>query len=127
MQAPGSYPPKDDVGDSNSPKNGWTIVRTVRDRNNNGVLLNKESGERDPVLESDLNAADIEVEGDMILGDLEPELTVSDARMPIAPLQPQPRYNTGADSIRSDVDGIVTGGYCFFWYPHRFVDSSARS
>jgi len=109
--SPGSYPPKEVVGGSNSPKNGWTIVRTVRDQNSNGILLNKESGEKDPVLEPELNAGDVELEGDMILGDLEPEMTLSEVRMPIVHLQPQPKYNAGADSIRRDADAIVTGGY----------------
>jgi hypothetical protein len=109
---PGSYPPKGEVGDPNSPKNGWTIVRTVRDRNNNEILLNKESGVRDPVLEPDLNTGDIEVEGDMILGDLEPEMT-SDAQMPVLPVHSQAAYSFGADSIRTDIDEIVAGGFCF--------------
>jgi hypothetical protein len=120
---PGSYPPKEgEVGDSNSPKNGWTMVRTVRDRNNNEVLLNEEPAGRDPVLEPDLGAGDVEVEGDMILGDLEPEMTVSDARTPMVSFQPQPKYNTGADSIRRDVDAVVAGGYAFSWYSLAFVD-----
>ena len=110
---PGSYPPQREVGDPNSPKNGWTIVRTVRDRNNDDVPPNIEPGEKIPALEPDLIAGDIEVEGDMILGDLEPEMAVSDAQMPIVSLQPQLKYNTGADSIRSDIDDIVGGSSSF--------------
>lgn len=116
---PGSYPPKGEPGVSKSPKNGWTIVRTVPDRNN----LSNGSGERDPVSKPDLHVGDLEVEGDMILGDLEPEMTVS---VPIMPIQPQPTCNTGVASIRNDVDEIVTGGYDFPCNPRGIVDGSAR-
>lgn len=114
---PGSYPPKGEPGGSNSPKNGWTIVRTVPDQNN------LRPSEKDPVLEPDLHAGDLEVEGDMILGDLEPEMTVS---VPVVPIQPQPTYNIGAASIRSDVHEIATGGYGFPCNPRGIVDDSAR-
>ena len=59
----------------------------------------------------------------MILGDLEPEMTVS---VPVVSIQPQPTYNIGAESIRNDADEIVTGGYGFPFFPRGIVDGSAR-
>ena len=107
---PGSYPPRAEVADSNSPKNGWTIVRTARSRATSDSQPVQGSGGKELAGEPDVNAGDIDVEGDMILGDLEAELTVDARVTTVQPASPS-RFDACASSIRSDADDIVTGGY----------------
>lgn len=87
---PGSYPSKDQ--DVVAPKNGWTIVRKYR---NDSV---DEKRERE-------GGGDMDVEGDMILGDLEQE-----GGEPAAITKP--KQNQGC--IRNDVDEIIHGTFSVF-------------
>jgi len=97
---PSSYPPRTDQ--SQPPKNGWTIVRTSRPRrssNDTGSSNQDDSSEHVP--ESD---ADADVEGDMILGDLESEPSGDVAS---SVLSQKSKQDQG--SIREDAEEIVNG------------------
>lgn len=91
---PSSYPPRNSTDTSQPPKNGWTIVRTGygrRSSNDTGSSIQDDSF--DPVPDTETDA---DVEGDMILGDLDAEPTPD----------PSPS-NSG--SIRDDAEKIVNG------------------
>lgn len=101
---PSSYPPRGEAITSNSPKNGWTIVRTSRGEGSD-FPLKQESGGRGPVIEPEI----VDVEGDMILGDLEPEVLSTDVRVPAAPVMKSSGFNPCVNAIRDDVEDIVAG------------------
>jgi hypothetical protein len=84
---PSSYPPK--TYDSQSTKNGWTIVRKS----------NRSSVDESAVKKL-TESADVDVECDMVLGDSVPDVTghVTDAKL-----------RQGHGSIRDDVDEILNG------------------
>lgn len=82
-------------------------MRTARSRATSDSQPSQGSG-KGLAGEPDVNAGDIDVEGDMILGDLEAEITV-DARVTTVPSASPSRFDACASSIRSDADDIVTG------------------
>ncbi|KAF5380609.1 hypothetical protein D9615_004631 [Tricholomella constricta] len=94
---PSSYPPREET--TLEPKSGWTLV--------------KKSNERRRVLAGDApeqgsaeGQGDADVEGDMILGDLESEVVALDQTPPPAlPLHIKAKHGQGI--IRNDVDEIV--------------------
>jgi len=85
-------------------------VRTARSRDTSDSQPDQGSGGKELAGEPDVNAGDIDLEGDMILGDLEAEITV-DAQVTTVPSTSPPRFDACASSIRSDAEDIVTGGY----------------
>lgn len=115
---PSSYPPRrnSDTEDTQLPQrppqqNGWTIVRKSHDRRNTGGSLDEGtgmSGEEDRTP----GEADADVEGDMILGDLDSEPEPLGQATSIN-MKPKPDHG----SIRDDVDDIVKGIYrpCLFF------------
>ena len=100
---PSSYPPKPELTVPQAPKNGWTIVRTSHD-NESKINQSIDTG-----FEQDGDSRDIDVEGDMILGDLEAEMSATDTETSIASLasNSKPRHNERA--IRQDISDIVNG------------------
>jgi hypothetical protein len=97
LGAPGSFPSK--AQDMQVPQNGWTIVRKSR---------SDSIGER---REQD-GIGDVDVEGDMIIGDLE-----QDGGDPVA--NTKLKQNQGC--LRDDVDEIINGtfrvSHAVFTYP----------
>ncbi|KAF4621322.1 hypothetical protein D9613_000483 [Agrocybe pediades] len=107
LQAPSSYPPKDSIPQE-APKNGWTIVRTSHSRNTSQSKL--ESGSIQKGVDLDRYArenGDTDVEGDMILGDLEPEASDLVVDAPNAPPTHTSKAKHNVASIRTDADDIV--------------------
>lgn len=95
IDAPSSYPPR---GEDMQPpaKQGWTIVRTAGQR---ASLDRHDSGG----LRSEAHA-DPEVEGDLILGDMDSE------DMPIEqPAGAHTKAKHGQGTVREDIDEIVKG------------------
>jgi len=89
--SPSSYPTKQEIP---PPKNGWTIVRKSSDQR-----TSVDGRETD---RADEGGAYDDVEGDMVVGDLEPEL-VPPATIP----HTKPRQDQG--SVRDDAQEIVDG------------------
>lgn len=89
VQAPGSYPPKGE----HPGKNGWTIVRKSTDRRS---LESRDSVPHGP------GAGYDEVDADLVIGDLEPEV---DDRSGLQ--SAKPRYDQGV--LRDDAEEIVNG------------------
>jgi hypothetical protein len=85
---PSSYPPKRQ--DTPPTKNGWTIVR----KSTRGSVDERSNKKKDD------DTADIDVEGDMVLGDLELDGTEQTAHS-------KPKQDHGF--IRNDVDEIING------------------
>lgn len=100
---PGSYPPKSEEV-LQAPKNGWTIVRKSPDDRRSDSLPRGDSVK--PKTEEE-GAGDIDVEGDMILGDLEPELAPEDVNSSLALAHVKLKQNQG--SIREDIQDVVNG------------------
>jgi TBC1 domain family member 2 len=111
--SPNSYSPKGDVGQT--PKNGWTIVRRSREN-----LRNIEGkGEQD--FRDNTAHVDIDVEGDMVVGELDPEVIDN-------PVSQKARQDQGL--IRDDVDDILHGTFSvpqmYSPSPHATCRSFAR-
>jgi len=109
--SPGSYPPKGEPASSSpdAPKNGWTMIRTSPSKGGSDKKLESLSSQRDHDLDAEGESGDIDVEGDMILGDLEPEGHTNEAQASVSvpPSHHKAKQNEG--SIRHDIDDIVTG------------------
>jgi len=102
---PSSYPPRTEVRDSaQAPKNGWTIVRKSHDRRRSQSI----EGLEQPKQDSDHGQGDVDVEGDMILGDLDSEAP-PDETLPTSALPPHLKPKKDLGSIKNDVDEIVNG------------------
>lgn len=103
---PSSYPPNTDPIPSQTPKNGWTIVR--KGPNTLGDQKHTDGGtER----EKDDLAGDVDVEGDMILGDLETESNAPGVASSESSLPSQLKGKENRRHIREDVDNIVNGSF----------------
>jgi hypothetical protein len=100
---PSSYPPKPELMAPQAAKNGWTIVRTSH---NNESKINQRT---DTAFEQDGDPRDIDVEGDMILGDLEAEMSATDMDVSIAPLASNSKPKHSERAIRQDISDIVNG------------------
>ncbi|KAF8070679.1 rab-GTPase-TBC domain-containing protein [Lyophyllum atratum] len=99
---PSSYPPREDT--MLEPKSGWTIVKKSNDRKRAKTGGTPEQG--DDSLDPVEGQGDADVEGDMILGDLESEAVALD--QPIPPALPSHlKAKHGQGVIRDDVDEIV--------------------
>jgi hypothetical protein len=100
-----------------APKTGWTIVRTSHNQRERKINPRADTGfEQD----GDLRDVDVEVEGDMILGDLESETSATDMDVSIISLTPPSKPKTNAGAIRQDIDNIVNGIFhlpCINSYP----------
>ncbi|KAG6831833.1 hypothetical protein H0H87_003752 [Tephrocybe sp. NHM501043] len=83
------------------PKSGWTIVKTSSSRR----LDDGNSHPTDDSFEQVEGQGDADVEGDMILGDLEADISQDQSPPPTSPTHLKPRHGQG--SIREDVDDIV--------------------
>jgi hypothetical protein len=88
-----SYPPKSHH--KQPPKNGWTIVRKSH-QDRRSIDQREDEEEKDDGI-----SGDVDVEGDMIVGELDPDI----AEQPRP--STKPRQEQG--SIRDDVDQIVNG------------------
>ncbi|KAF8813853.1 RabGAP/TBC, partial [Phlegmacium glaucopus] len=99
---PGSYPPKPDLTAPETPKNGWTIVRTSHSKKGSESKINVKTGTG---FEQDGDSKDVDVEGDMILGDLETETNTTD--MSASTASHASHSMNGEGSIRQDIDDIV--------------------
>ena len=114
LQAPSSYPPKQELGSGEPPKNGWTIVRTSN--SGQGSQNKRDEGMAQKSAEFEGDSGDMDVEGDMILGDLEPE---TNSTKPSAVGSPRnSKSNPAATTFRPDVDDIVNGNYIPITYFH---------
>ena len=105
---PSSYPPKPELTASQGPKNGWTIVRTSSHNKGSEDRINSRT---DTGFDQDGDSRDVDVEGDMILGDLEPELNAADMDASISSLASHPKSRNNEGTIRQDIDDIVNGIY----------------
>ncbi|KAF8829037.1 hypothetical protein HHX47_DHR3000561 [Lentinula edodes] len=99
---PSSYPPRN-TDTPQPPKNGWTIVRTVPGRRSStDTRSSNQDDSFDHVPSTD---GDADVEGDMILGDLDPEPAAGE------PSQTAPE-NSKSTSVRTDAETIVNDPLC---------------
>lgn len=109
LQAPSSYPPKTESSlPAETPKNGWTIVRTSQKESD------FQSNQRSQKKETDFDrrsteSGDVDVEGDMILGDLEPEANATDTNDTQVPIPSFSKARQDLGAVRHDVDEIVAG------------------
>jgi len=92
--SPSSYPPR--AEQAQPPKSGWTIVRKSSE-------TQKSAEEREGDKEDD-GSGDADDEGEMVVGELEPDIA-----MEPAPPTIKPTLELGI--IRDDVDEIVNGPY----------------
>lgn len=108
---PSSYPPRPEYGTGDTQagtppqKNGWTIVRTAHDHNDNRHSQDNTKPKASGVSDHDEHDPDIEVEGDIILGDLETEQLADQAGPP--PIHTKLKQYQG--SIKDGIDAIVNG------------------
>ncbi|KAI0051861.1 RabGAP/TBC [Auriscalpium vulgare] len=84
--SPSSYPPRNES--LHTPKNGWTLVQKA------GKGRAGDGDAREPG-----SARDADVEGDIVLGDLDPEFV----DMPVVDSRPR----RGAEAVRQDAEEIV--------------------
>jgi hypothetical protein len=111
VHAPSSYPPRgEDSTSPEAPKNGWTIVRTSHSRQGS----ENRPGDKNERQDSQFDryggeSADADVEGDMILGDLETETGTTDGNGSGGAPVPHFKAKHNIGSVRNDVDDIVTG------------------
>ena len=103
---PSSYPPKPELMAPQAPKNGWTIVRTSHNKKDSESKVNKRT---DTGFEQEGDSRDIDVEGDMILGDLEVEMGATDTDASIASLASNSKPRHDEKAIRQDIADIVNG------------------
>ncbi|KAF9050112.1 rab-GTPase-TBC domain-containing protein [Panaeolus papilionaceus] len=103
---PSSYPPKHELAGPDAPKNGWTIVRTSHSRQGSQTDLDNVNDSKDSDFDR-VEAADDDLEGDMILGDLEPETTATDTSASIISMSSVSKSISNVSSLRSDADEIV--------------------
>ncbi|KAJ7268696.1 rab-GTPase-TBC domain-containing protein [Mycena haematopus] len=101
---PSSYPPRD-----LPPQNGWTIVKT------------KPASSPPPEDTPGEPPVDVDVEGDMILGDLEP-----DQMEPMHIIPPTPKGGSGQGIVREDVNDIVDDPLVAVRHRPRRIDPSPR-
>ena len=106
---PSSYPPKPDLVAPQPPKSGWTIVRTSHNKKDSEGNINQRT---DTGFEQDGDSRDVDVEGDMILGDLEAEMSAADTGASRTSLtsNSKPSHNNER-AIRQDISDIVNGIY----------------
>jgi len=98
--SPSSYPPRPEQASpprtqQSEGRTGWTIVRTEQELRKSQENLEHEKAPADPETKEKDNG-DVDVEGDMIVGELESDL---------APARPR----SGKETIRPDVDELVKG------------------
>ncbi|KAF9529240.1 rab-GTPase-TBC domain-containing protein [Crepidotus variabilis] len=105
---PGSYPPRGETLVADPSKNGWTIVRTSNSRRNSDTRHGQDPIREEPRLDPDVSTGDIDVEGDMILGDLEPDVAIVESRQRGASVTSKHKSTQSTSKIRLDVDAIVT-------------------
>jgi hypothetical protein len=106
--SPSSYPPRLEQVSPPPPqqserKAGWTIVRTEQELRKSQEKAEEERAQADSEAKQKAEGGDIDVEGDMIVGDLEQDQ---------APSRPR----RGKETIRPDVDEIVKGGWTIVQY-----------
>ncbi|KAG5638452.1 GTPase-activating protein [Sphagnurus paluster] len=102
---PSSYSPREDT--ILEPKSGWTIVKKAKER---GIMEDGTPEQGKESLDQVEGRGDADVEGDMILGDLESEVVALDQTPPPA-LPPHLKAKHGHGVIRNDVDEIVHGTF----------------
>ena len=105
---PGSYPtPKviEEAAPCSKVQNGWTIVRTQGDRNR--------SCNREIAPSRVDHGTDVDVEGDMILGELETDFDNSEHPGLNSAIHITTRSKRLAASVREDAEEIVNGNYTF--------------
>lgn len=107
---PSSYPPRET--DPQAPQNGWTIVRKKQKGAQGSV---EELGSVNPARASESDQegpGDVDLEGDMVVGDLEEaessSSTAPDQASSSIPGRSKPKTDYQG-SIRDDVDEIVNG------------------
>jgi len=105
---PSSYPPKPELTATETPKNGWTIVRTSHSKKGSESKINLKT---DTGFEQDGASRDVDVEGDMILGDLEAEMNATDMNASTASYASHSKAKNSEGAIRQDIDDIVNGIY----------------
>lgn len=123
LAVPGSYPPRPELVDPPAPKNGWTIVRTSPNHHTGDDLDEQTSTGGPESTDVDGDSADIDVEGDMILGDLDPDTNPADTAHPqaspssastsasggIPPSSSYAKNRKPTNTVRPDADAIVNG------------------
>ncbi|KAF9459810.1 rab-GTPase-TBC domain-containing protein [Collybia nuda] len=103
---PSSYPPRNEA--TSEPKSGWTIVRKSQDLKRIEGVGTKLEAVSDVILVSESKEdADVDVEGDMIIGDLESEAPTDVPVHQNTPPHVKAKQNQGF--IREDVHDIVHG------------------
>lgn len=100
---PSSYPPREET--TLEPKSGWTLVKKSQDRGRTREFNQPEAAD-DVGLDLE-GKEDADVEGDMIIGDLESEAPVDQHSPQTLPPHVKAKQNQGL--IREDVDDIVHG------------------
>lgn len=119
LQAPGSYP-KQELASVEPPKNGWTIVRTSHSRQGSQNRLDVGSEHNDPEFGGE--SGDVDVEGDMILGDLEPDTHATNTNTSGGSSTSNSKPKANMASFRPDIDDIVNGMYaCSPFFPRSSI------
>lgn len=94
---PGSYNQKSEV---QPPKNGWTMVnRQSAERRNSEAHHDRESIREE--------SADVEVESDMVVGEMDPDVPDHSVTAPVT----SGKVKADKSSIRRDIDNIMNGNY----------------
>ncbi|KAL0068758.1 GTPase-activating protein [Marasmius tenuissimus] len=100
---PGSYPPRPQLSNLNpSQQSGWTIVRTPSSNAAEGSSSQDDTGSNPP---QDTPERDADLDGDMILGELDPETSRDPALSMAPPSSAKLRQSEG--TLRENLDEIV--------------------
>lgn len=100
---PGSYPTPKTIEEAASRQNGWTIVRTSSDHKQSDEAERKQSQEE--------RVLDVDVEGDMILGELETDFDNGEQAASSSTMHLSAQSKQMAAFVREDVEEIVNGSY----------------
>jgi TBC1 domain family member 2 len=96
---PSSYPREETLL---APKSGWTLIKKAQEKNRDDAIDSVDSGSFAD------NSGDADVEGDMIINDMESEVSLRD-QTTTSVLYPRSKLKENQNSIRDDVDEIVHG------------------
>jgi TBC1 domain family member 2 len=113
---PSSYP-REEI--PLAPRSGWTLIKKAQEKNKIDAVDSIESGSF--VAESSEGPGDVDVEGDMVITDMESEVGLRDQTTSV--LYPRSKLKENQNFIREDVDDIVHGAWnqtSFLSHQHRY-------
>ena len=101
---PSSYPREETLL---APKSGWTLIKKAQEENSVDAVNSVESGSF-IAGSSEEGPGDADVEGDMIITEMEAEAVLRD-QTTTSSLHPRSKQKENQTSVREDVDEIVRG------------------